>query len=233
MVQSDNIIKRDLAYAYQIIAKLELDDRTYTHLSARSEDESGIMFMNKFGLRFSEIREENLLGITFSGEVTSGIEEHINTTGYILHGSIYKQRQDVKAVFHVHTPSIIAVSAMKCGILPISQWALHFYENVKYYDYDSLLLTNDQGTLLASALCDSNILMLRNHGVVICTKSIHEAMFFLYHLEKACKTQCLALGSGQELVMPSHELCVNSVSDLLTFEKDLGRRDFDAWIRNL
>lgn len=81
--------------------------------------------------------------------------------------------------------------------------------------------------------CNSNILILRNHGVVICTKSIHEAMFFLYHLEKACKTQCIALSSGQELVMPSHELCVDSVSDLLTFEKDLGRRDFDAWIGNL
>ena len=74
-------------------------------------------------------------------------------------------------------------------------------------------------------------MLLRNHGMITCGKTIMEAMFYAYHLEMACKTQCLALQTGQELIYPSEAICAKSVDDLLGFEKNLGERDWHAWVR--
>src|SRR5262249_45131984 len=45
----------------------------------------------------------------------------INKSGYVIHGAIHRARPDVACVLHTHTRAGIAVSAMKCGLLPLSQ----------------------------------------------------------------------------------------------------------------
>lgn len=224
-------IKQDLAAAYQIIAKLGLDDHTYTHLSARPAG-ADFYYIFPFGLRFSEVTEDILLKVSLDGEVLEGSEYEYNKTGYVIHGSIYKQRKDLNAVFHLHTVPNVAVSAMKQGLMPISQWALHFYGQVSYHNYNSLALDEQtQGNTLANDLADKNIMFLRNHGTICCGKTIHEAMFYSYHLELACQTQIAALSSGAELIIPDEQTCRKTNDDLLKFEKDLGRRDWEAWLR--
>lgn len=227
-----NEIKTNLAYAYQIIAFLGLDDHTYTHLSARSENKDEY-YIYPFGLRFEEVTADNLLKVSLDGKIIKGKEYQYNKTGYIIHGNIYAQRPDIRAIFHIHTPATVAVSAMKNGLLPISQWALHFYNQVAYHNYNSLALDENQGNDLVKDLSSLNTILLRNHGAITCGKTIMEAMFRTYHLEMACKTQCLALQNSQELIYPSKEICEKTVSDLIGFEPNLGQRDWQAWIRKL
>jgi ribulose-5-phosphate 4-epimerase/fuculose-1-phosphate aldolase len=61
-------VKANLAYAYQILAKLGLDDHTYTHLSARPR-EADYYYIYPFGLRFEEVTEDNLLKVSLEGNV--------------------------------------------------------------------------------------------------------------------------------------------------------------------
>lgn len=110
-------IKQNLAYAYQILSYLKLDDHTYTHLSARSEKG---FYIYPFGLLFSEVKPDNLMEVTLDGSVISGCEGQYNKTGYIIHGEIYKKRPDINAVFHIHTPEIVAVSSTVEGLEPVS-----------------------------------------------------------------------------------------------------------------
>ena len=227
---SDQEIKSDLAKAYKILSKLGLDDHTYTHLSSRSSDGKSF-FIYPFGLLFGEVTPENLLRVTLDGEVLEGSEHSYNRTGYVIHGEIYQGRADINSIFHLHTISSIAVSAMKCGLLPVSQWALHFYNNISYHDYDSLALDNEQGSKMVQDLGDKYVMLMRNHGLLTSGRTIYEAMFYLHHLEQACKTQVALLASGQEIVTPSEEICKKTVKDLLGFEKNLGERDWQAWSR--
>ena len=118
--------------------------------------------------------------------------------------------------------------------MPISQWALHFYERVSYNQYNSLAVHSDQGKAIAHDMGTQNYTMLlRNHGSITSGRTVQEAMFYTYHLQKACQTQCLALAMHQELVVPPHDVCQKAAHDLLTFEKDLGSRDWQAWLRCL
>ena len=224
-------IKKNLAYAYQILAKLGMDDHTYTHLSARPCG-ANYYYINPFGLRFEEVTENNLLKVSFDGDIIEGEEFQYNKTGYVIHGNIYKKRADLEAIFHLHTVASVAVSCMKNGLMPLSQWALHFYDQINYHGYNSLALDKDShGVNLVHDLADKKILFLRNHGMITCGSTIHEAMFYCYHLELACKTQIAVLSSGAELIIPDKKICQQANYDLLNFEKDLGLRDWQAWIR--
>lgn len=227
---SDQLIKKDLVTAYRIISALGMDDHTYTHLSSRSSNRD-TFYICQFGLRFGEVTEETLIKVDFAGNIIEGDEYIYNRTGYITHSSIYKNREDINHIFHLHTPATVAVSSLKDGLLPISQWALHFYDKISYHEYNSLALEGDEGLNLALSLRDKNISFLRHHGFITCGKTIQETMFYTYHLEQACKAQVLALSMNKEIITIPQEVCSKSVEDLLSFEEDLGQRDWQAWLR--
>ena len=223
--------KENLSLAYKILAKLGYDDHTYTHLSARDPNNPNAFYINPFGLRFNEIEPETLIKVSLDGKVLEGQEYQYNKTGYIIHGSIYTHRPDIQAIFHLHTPDTLAVSALEEGLLPISQWALHFYNKISYHDYDSLALDDHQGNKLIQDLDKNYVALLRNHGFITAGRTIQEAMFYTHHLQKACETQCKILAMGKKYIIPSTEICEKSVQDLLSFEKNLGERDWHAWKR--
>lgn len=228
--QGNKILKEELSFAYQILAHLGWDDHTYTHLSVRAADGHSF-FIYPFGQLFYEVTPDSLLRVTFDNIVEEGAEYQFNETAYIIHGNIYKARPDIQAIFHIHTPEIAAVSSYQKGLLPISQWALHFYEKISYHTYNSLNLNNQQGATLVEDLGKNLTAFLRNHGSITCGRTIQEAMFYTYHLQKACETQCYAMNHINDFIMPPHDVCKQSVHDLLSFEKDLGKRDWLAWKR--
>ena len=225
-------IREKLAAAYRMFALKNMDDLTYTHLSSRSESGESF-FIQPFGLQFSEVCASDLLEVSFDGEVISGNEEQYNKTGYIIHGSIYKARNDIQSIFHLHTHAGVAVSAMKGGLLPISQFALHFYDRVSYHKYDSLSLNKVQGKNLISDLASNYVAFLENHGTLVCGRAIEEAMFYSHHLEQACKVQVMLSGALDKVIIPSENICKKANQDLLGFEKDLGKRDWQALIRQI
>lgn len=171
--------------------------------------------------------------MSYDGDVISGNEAQYNRTGYIIHGSIYKAREDINAIFHLHTHAGVAVSAMKGGLLPISQFALHLYDRVSYHKYDSLALHTEQGSTLIRDLGQNYVAFLENHGTLVGGRTLEEAMFYSHHLEQACKVQVMLSGALDKLIIPNDTICKKANSDLLGFEKNLGVRDWAALIRKI
>jgi ribulose-5-phosphate 4-epimerase/fuculose-1-phosphate aldolase len=227
-----DVLKADLCLAYHVLAHLGLDDHTYTHLSARVPGDQTFLIY-PFGLRFEETQPSNLLRVSFDGTVLEGSEHQYNKTGYVIHSAVYRARADAMAAFHIHTPATVAVSATKAGLEPLSQWALHFYDQVAYHNYDALALSDAQGDALAHDLGDKNILLMRHHGALTVGKTLAEALFYIYHLDLACKTQVMARSMNLPLRKLDDAVCQKSVDVLLNFEQDLGRRDWLAWKRAL
>lgn len=221
--------REKLVIAHRILAHMKLDDHIYTHVSTRSERG---FFIGQFGVHFEEMEEKFLAEIDLDGKPLSPDFE-LNKTGEVIHGAVYKARPDVNAVIHVHTPSIIAVSALEDGLLPISQWALHFYEQIRYNTYDALAIEDVIGTSMIADLGDKPVLMLRNHGVLIAAETLEEAVYYTYFLELACQTQCLLLGMQRPFIVPDHDTCISARNQLLSFEPQRGFRDWQTWVRVL
>lgn len=226
----DNQLKQDLALAYRVISHLKMDDHTYTHISARPQGEE-YFYMARFGLSFGEVMPDDLIKIPLANIQDVKKDDEYNITGCILHGSIYNNRKDINAIIHLHTHEIVAVSSIREGLMPINQWALHFYETVSYSDYDSLVTHYNSSDKIASDLGKNKVMLLRNHGSVTCGHDLQEALFYTYHLQQACKAQVQTLSMGREVVIPSENECRKTVKDLLSFEENIGHRDWRSWKR--
>jgi len=232
-IKNEKSVRIQLAAAYRLLADQKMDDLTYTHLSARLP-KSDTYFIYPFGLLFEEVTASNLLKVSLEGDVLEGREDQYNQTGYVIHGSIYKNRPDINAIFHLHTVAGVAVSTMDCGLLPLSQFSFHFYNQLAYHTYDSLALEKQrQGGKLACDLGHKKALILRNHGTLTCGSTIHEAYLYMHFLEQACRVQCTALAGNQKISLPSHKMCEQAAQDLRNFEKDFGLRDWTALLRRL
>ena len=64
----------------------------------------------------------NLVKVDLEGKVVDpGTTDFgVPCTGFVIHSAIHSARKDIRCIIHVHTPAGAAVSAMKCGLLPIS-----------------------------------------------------------------------------------------------------------------
>lgn len=128
----------DLAAAYQLAAIFKWTDLIYTHFSARvpgSED----FLINAYGLMFDEITASNLVRIDEHGKVVDDpLDLGYNEAGFVIHGCVHAARPEINCVIHTHTRAGVAVSAMNCGLLPISQHAMRVQQQCQYHDYEGI-----------------------------------------------------------------------------------------------
>ncbi|CAJ1070680.1 LOW QUALITY PROTEIN: alpha-adducin [Xyrichtys novacula] len=90
----------------------------------------------------------------------------------------------------------LQVSAMKCGLLPISPEALSLGE-VTYHDYHGILVDEEEGELIKKNLGpNSKVLILRNHGLVSVGETVEEAFYYIHNLVTACEIQVRTLASA-------------------------------------
>ncbi|AHX11731.1 class II Aldolase and Adducin N-terminal domain protein [Neorickettsia helminthoeca str. Oregon] len=226
-------LKQELLHAYLIIAYMRMDDLTYTHITARPKN-ADFFYILRFGKLFARATIQDLIKVSLDGEILEGKEHTYNKTAYIIHGSIYKTRKDVNAIYHLHTHASIAVSVMKCGLLPLSQFAMPFFENIAYHEYTSLLLNaSSQGESLAKDLGSKKAMLMRSHGLLTCGNNLKEAFFYIRFLEQACKIQVDILSTKQEYIVPKPEICRKAREDMLGFEESLGGRDWNALLEVL
>ena len=224
-------IRIDLATAYQLAYLKKWDDGIYTHISAAVLGEEGAYLLNQFGLRFNEITPQNLVKVNIDGQILSG-EGPVNQTGFAIHGAVHAARVDAHCVFHLHIDSVIAVSAQKKGLLPISQHALRFFNDIAYHHYQGLALSSDEQANLVKSLGNKKAILLHNHGSIVCGSSIQQAFYLMDVLDKACKIQALS-GVNAELVYPPDDVCELTYRQLCGDGDDEGQIEWPAYQRLL
>ncbi|NXJ72411.1 ADDB protein, partial [Rostratula benghalensis] len=88
------------------------------------------------------------------------------------------------------------VSAMRCGLLPISRAAL-LLGDVAYFDFRGEVEDEADRVELQKSLGPTcKILVLRNHGVLALGDTAEEAFYSIFHLQAACEIQVSALASA-------------------------------------
>lgn len=144
----------------------------------------------------------------------------MNAAGFTIHSAVHMARADLMCVVHTHTSAGIAVSAMKDGLLPLSQHAQKFYGRLAYHDYEGIALDLSERERLIRDLGPHKAMILRNHGLLVGGTSIAEAFHMIYMLERACAAQVSALSQGREIVLPPHEVSVRTSEQFHKSESD-------------
>jgi ribulose-5-phosphate 4-epimerase/fuculose-1-phosphate aldolase len=200
-------VRVQLAACYRFAAHFRMTDLIYTHISARVPGDENHFLLNAFGLMWDEVNASNLVKITLDGKIVddpTGLG--FNEAGFVIHSAIHGARHDVACVMHTHTASGVAVSAQQHGLLPLSQHAMRLTGNVGYHEYEGVALNLEERERLVADIGDKMTLILHNHGLLTCGKTVREAFDFMYYLERACQIQIAALAGGTPVIMPTPEV---------------------------
>ena len=204
---NDTELRNELATCHQLLEHYGMGDTIYTHASARLQAADSGFLITPFGLMFEEIGPDDLIALDQKGRKLRECGHAVNAASFVIHSAIYAARPDVNCIIHTHTIAGVAVSALKDGLLPISQAALEFYNRVSYHGYEGLATDFAECARLVTDLGKNGAMILHNHGLLIAGSSIPAAFESMYYLEQACRTQLSALACGRELVIPPQEVC--------------------------
>lgn len=206
--KGERLLRCKLASLYRIMDLYGWSAGIANHISVRLNQDLDQYLVNPYGLLYHEVTASSLIKLDSTGAVVDqGTSTYgVNKPSFSLHAAIYKARPDLRCIIHVKTQIVTAISAMKCGILPISQEAIEC-GNISYHDFKGIVSEDDVRKLLAEDLGPMNkVMVLRNHGLVACGESIEEACHFLFNVMAACEIQSKALVCGLDNVhIPSPE----------------------------
>ncbi len=199
--ESEWQVRCDLAACYRLFVRFGWTDLIFTHLSARVPGHPDHYLINPYGLLFEEVTASNLVKADFDGNVIAG-DYPYNEAGHAIHTAILRARPEVNAVLHSHTRAGMAVSCMRCGLLPMTQQANEVMELVCYHEYDLATDNEAECRRLGRDMGGKWLMIMHNHGLLSAGRTVAEAFYHLYTLENACKVQVDVMASGAEVMTP-------------------------------
>ncbi len=198
----------NLAACYRLMHMYGMSEMISNHITARVPDAPEHFLVNPYGMLYNHVTASCLIKLDVEGNVLLNPNSEIGAsrTGFVIHGCIHAARQDVDCIIHTHTLSGMAVSAMKCGLLPIAQISMRWSKGVSYHDYESIATDLDEQQRLVKDLGENNAMIMRNHGLLTCGVSIAECFNAMFWLKRACDLQVMMMSCHTEMVTPSQEI---------------------------
>jgi len=197
----------DLAACYRLMHDFGMVEMIANHISARVPGTENEFLINPYGMLYEELTASSMIRIDLDGSILFNATDYgINQAGYVIHSAIHGARHDVGCIIHTHTLPGMAVSAMKCGLMPIAQTSLRWAKGVSYHAYEGIALNLDERERLVKDLGDTDAMILKNHGLLTCAASIPECFNNMYRLERACQLQVMTLSCNTEIELPPQEV---------------------------
>src|ERR1700712_1888630 len=148
----------DLAACYRLGGLYGMSDMMGNHISMRVPGEETFL-INPYGMMYEEITASCLIKVDLAGNILSkpdfgALNYGINRAGYVIHSAVHEARPEVGCVIHTHSWASMAISALDCGLLPITQTAMRFLK-IRYHDYQGVVLDNEEKASLIRDLGDA------------------------------------------------------------------------------
>lgn len=195
----------DLAAAFRLTAMNGWHEAVANHLSLAVSNDGKKFLMNPRWRHFSRIKASELLLLDSNDPETMNRPDAPDLTAWSIHGRMHAQVPQARCIIHLHPTYATALASLaNPEILPIDQNSARFYNRVAVDgDYGGMANSDAEGDRLGSLLGNKQIMMMGNHGVLICAATVAEAFDLTYYLERACRNLMLAYASGQKLKVMS------------------------------
>jgi ribulose-5-phosphate 4-epimerase/fuculose-1-phosphate aldolase len=196
----------NLAAAYRLVALYGYTEMIANHISSRVPGHHDQFLINPYGMLYEEIDASCLIKVDVEGNTLfNQTDYNVNVAGFVIHSAIHMARHDVDCVAHTHTPAGMAVSAMECGLLPLTQTSMRFV-HIGYHDFEGIADDLGERERLVRDLGEHEAMVLRNHGLLVVGRTVPAAFNLLYRMERACEVQVMALSCNTKLTIPSTEI---------------------------
>ena len=226
-------LRIQLAACYRVFAYLGWDELIFNHITVKLPGDKEQFLINPYGLHYNEVTASNLLKVDIEGNLLEASEYKPNPAGMLIHSAIHGARPDVQCIAHTHTTAGLAVACQQEGLRIDNFYSVLLYDQIAYHDFQGITVMPGEKEALIKNLGDKNSLILRNHGLLACGKSIPATFANLWLMQRACEIQ-VAVDSTGKAVTPVAEEIGKKSAELLSIQTagaDDGVLEFNAMVR--
>ncbi len=197
-------IKKDLVHGSRILYNEDIfSNYPFGHLSVRHPDGNKFVIscsVHDEGRHLGEVVMEDLQVVDFDHNIVEGSTKE-SFEELFIHSEIYKARQDVNAIAHVHPITAKSLVAAGAEIIPVlSQAARMLSDGVNIFEgldgKPSLITTRELGIALAKTLANAKAVATRGVGIDVTGPTIENAVVAAIALEENSKMQLMASQVG-------------------------------------
>ena len=200
----DRALRDKLADAGRILESEGQGDYCMGHVTLRTTENPDRILMKAGGMGLEEMTPENIVTINIEGEKTSGTHQRHNEV--FIHSEIMRVRPEIQSVVHTHAPFSVIFSSLGKPLQPVGHPGSAFSDGLPVFsETTDLIVTQELGKAVAHCLGEHQALLLRNHGIVTCGRTLEEAIYLAIVLENACWMQIVAESAGGARLVTSPE----------------------------
>jgi ribulose-5-phosphate 4-epimerase/fuculose-1-phosphate aldolase len=205
----------DLAAAFRLAAHYDWHEAVANHFSLAVSRDGKEFLMNPRWRHFSKIRASELLHLNSDDDSTMKRKDAPDLTAWSLHGRLHAALPQARCIIHLHPPYATAIASLADPeIKPIDQNTARFFNRVAVdMGYAGMANTDDEGDRLARLMGNKSIMMMGNHGVLVCAATVAEAFDLTYYLERSCRNLVLAYQTGQKLHVMTPEVAEKTAQE--------------------
>lgn len=186
----------ELAACYRVFDHLGWTEMIFNHITLKVPGADELFLINPFGLHYREVTASNLVTIDLAGNPVRPTEYPINRAGFVIHSAIHGAHPQVRCVMHTHTTTGMAVASLDAGLAHDTFYGAQLYGRVAYHEFEGVTVNEGEKERLLASMGDRQILILRNHGLLTCGRTIPEAFMWLWTVQRACDVQIAAASAG-------------------------------------
>jgi L-ribulose-5-phosphate 4-epimerase len=167
---------------------------TSGNVSAR-DPESGLVVIKPSGLKYEDLRPENMIVVNVEGDIIEGNLKPSSDTASHLY--IYRARPDVNGIVHTHSRYATAFAAIGKPIpVYLTAQGDEFGGPIPCGGF-ALIGGEEIGQVVVESIGTSPAVLLKNHGVFTVGKNAEGALKAAVMVEDVAATIWLALQIGQ------------------------------------
>ena len=185
-------LRLELAACYRLFAHHGWAEMIFNHITLRVPGDEPHFLINPYGLHYTEVTARNLVKIDVDGRVIGESSYPINPAGFVIHAAVHAHRPDAHCIVHTHTTAGMAVAAKKGGLTFDNFYSAQFWGRVAYHDFEGVTTDLGEQQRLVASLGRADVMILRNHGLIVIAPTVPAAFMHTWTLERACEIQVAA-----------------------------------------
>lgn len=201
--KGEKILRCKLAATFRLIDLHGWTQGMTGLVTARLNADQELFLVNPYGLFYHEMTASSLNKVNMQGVmIEQGTTNFgVNQSQFQLHSVIHAARPDLRCAIYLSCSPVMAVSALKSGLLPITKSSVLVGEVNIHPFTGSVSEHEEKEKLLRSLGPIAKVLFLTNHGAVCCGETVEEAFYTAYHLVQACEAQLRLMPLGLDNIV--------------------------------
>ncbi|XP_041448936.1 protein hu-li tai shao isoform X2 [Drosophila obscura] len=195
--KGEKILRCKLAATFRLLDLYGWTQGLGAQITARLKVDQEYFLVNPYGLLYHEVTASALNKVDMQGQIVEQGTTNfgVNKSHFVLHSVVHAARPDIRCAIYIGCSSVVAISSLKTGLLPLTRDACVLGE-ITTHAYTGLFDEEERNRLVRSLGPNSKVILLANHGALCCGETIEEAFFAACHIVQACETQLKLLPVG-------------------------------------